>query len=827
MTEITRLATLADSQQKSDFIGSVSHELRSPLHGILASCEFMQDTDVDAFQRSLIDTADSCARTLLDTINMVLDYSKINTFERSIRKAQKKRQDLSEINEPAPGMQPLLNLYGDVDLAAITEEVVEGVVTGQVFKDSSHYLDIEDLEAASASATARASHRKRTDKPGRAGAGASSIRRPDVEVILDIAPGHWLRITQPGAYRRIVMNLFGNALKYTQSGFIRVKLESFESKQEGAEGLETQRPRTIVKLTVTDSGQGISQEYLRTKLFTPFAQESSVAPGTGLGLSLVRSIITMLHGEIRVTSTKGEGTEVVVTLPMENSSPNGSLSGSTPSTAGSSVERVKDNSPTYVQSQAPGMTVALHFNAQDMCEPQRMVYKCLWQYLSGWYGFDVIDWSVSATPDIVVVEETELPDLLNDRPDVVGAKNGVMLLVICSTASRKSTRRAPVDGPNVGVLYHPFGPYKLAKALRYCIERRGQLLSGDASAGASTSFQIAGNLEQPDDPVDDIITAVSEVKLTSSDPDVPDVNLVQRSDVLANADSAGAQMAIDALPQSDSTNSASASAEPRTDYPFPDPTRDGTVSPETVPTQHPSPTRHDRSRNSSIAPNTPTAAALRHSPLSLRPRPSLEMRRTINPTAPEIAAFQEAVASSTAITAAGAATAAHPGPPPSTRDPRMMLVDDNKINLRLLQTLMKKRRYAVVTSAEDGQQAVDAFRRLISQSPPQPPDIIFIDISMPVKNGFEATREIREVEREVMESLPPSRTPTAALIIALTGLASGRDQSEAFTSGFDLYMTKPVSMREVGRLLDNWRANGGVKGEGVPSGALTGETSEL
>ena len=50
-----------------------------------------------------------------------------------------------------------------------------------------------------------------------------------------------------------------------------------------------------------------------------------------------------------------------------------------------------------------------------------------------------------------------------------------------------------------------------------------------------------------------------------------------------------------------------------------------------------------------------------------------------------------------------------------------------------------------------------------------------------------------------------------ALIIALTGLASSRDQSEAFTSGVDLFMTKPVSFKEVGRLLDNWEAHGGIK----------------
>lgn len=69
-------------------------------------------------------------------------------------------------------------------------------------------------------------------------------------------------------------------------------------------------------------------------------------------------------------------------------------------------------------------------------------------------------------------------------------------------------------------------------------------------------------------------------------------------------------------------------------------------------------------------------------------------------------------------------------------------------------------------------------------------------------NGFEATRAIRLIEESRRTSGPDDRPP--ALIIALTGLASSGDQSEAFTSGVDLFMTKPVSFKEVGRLLDNF-----------------------
>lgn len=81
---------------------------------------------------------------------------------------------------------------------------------------------------------------------------------------------------------------------------------------------------------------------------------------------------------------------------------------------------------------------------------------------------------------------------------------------------------------------------------------------------------------------------------------------------------------------------------------------------------------------------------------------------------------------------------------------------------------------------------------------------------MPVMNGFESTRAIRKFER-TRDGSKYIRRPKAALIIALTGLASGRDHGEAFACGVDLYMTKPVSFKEVGRLLDNWEAHGGLE----------------
>jgi CheY-like chemotaxis protein len=155
------------------------------------------------------------------------------------------------------------------------------------------------------------------------------------------------------------------------------------------------------------------------------------------------------------------------------------------------------------------------------------------------------------------------------------------------------------------------------------------------------------------------------------------------------------------------------------------------------------------------------------------------------------------------ISAPPEAIAAAPLPRPlvegaieSTRPTQVLVVDDNRINLNLMMTFMKKRHLSELVAAENGKLAVEAVERM-----PTGFDIIFMDMSMPVMNGFEATRAIRALERE-----SDGRRP--AIIIALTGLSSSRDESEALASGVDFFLTKPVSFREVSRLLDEWERDG-------------------
>jgi hypothetical protein len=69
--EVARLVTRAADKAKTDILGSISHELRSPLHGVVGAVELLRRTVLDTFQESILSVIESSGRTLLDAINHV------------------------------------------------------------------------------------------------------------------------------------------------------------------------------------------------------------------------------------------------------------------------------------------------------------------------------------------------------------------------------------------------------------------------------------------------------------------------------------------------------------------------------------------------------------------------------------------------------------------------------------------------------------------------------------------------------------------------------------------------------------------------------------
>lgn len=115
--------------------------------------------------------------------------------------------------------------------------------------------------------------------------------------------GDQLRVNQ------ILMNLLSNAVKFTTEGHVWLKIS-----QRDAPG-----NKAFIRIEVSDTGCGITKE-MQARLFKPFEQESAAVAqkygGSGLGLSIVKSLVSMMDGAICVESVSGKGTAFVVDLPF-------------------------------------------------------------------------------------------------------------------------------------------------------------------------------------------------------------------------------------------------------------------------------------------------------------------------------------------------------------------------------------------------------------------------------------------------------------------------------------------------------------------------------
>jgi signal transduction histidine kinase len=250
LAELHRLEAQTSDKAKSDFISTMSHELRSPLHGILGSVECLQEQPTDSISSDLISQVDICGRTLLDIIDHLLDFSKINHHAKArtgVLIDARGRRISTPAAKSRSRMGGMMTLSADIALDHVTEEVVETAVYS--------FCCSRD--------------------PG-------MILKRKVAVILDIDKSShidWSCHVAVGAWKRICINLVSNALKYTSEGHIKISLK--------ASPIPDKKKRFNVTLSVSDTGRGMSRDFLENHLFRAFEQEDSFVEGTGLGMNLV------------------------------------------------------------------------------------------------------------------------------------------------------------------------------------------------------------------------------------------------------------------------------------------------------------------------------------------------------------------------------------------------------------------------------------------------------------------------------------------------------------------------------------------------------------
>jgi PAS domain S-box-containing protein len=233
------------TRAKSEFLANMSHEIRTPMNGVLGFAELMLQGDLAPDQRRYAEMIVQSGRSMMMLLNDVLDLSKIESGQFAIDRAP-------------------VNLHASIaECAALHRAAAER-------KGLTLEFGSDGAEGAE----------RRFDE-----------NRPP-----------WL-LTDGLRLRQILLNLIGNAVKFTEAGQIRI-------------GYRVGRQE--VRVTIADSGIGISPLQLET-IFHPFTQgQADIARrfgGTGLGLSISRQLAALLGGRIEVESEPGEGSRFTLVLP--------------------------------------------------------------------------------------------------------------------------------------------------------------------------------------------------------------------------------------------------------------------------------------------------------------------------------------------------------------------------------------------------------------------------------------------------------------------------------------------------------------------------------
>jgi len=234
---------LAESanRTKSEFLANISHELRTPMNGIIGMTELTLDSPLSSEQRDNLETVKDCSISLLQLLNEVLDFSKIEAGRMHLESAPFELRDfLRSTMKPFTTLAAAKGLQLTCDVAPATPDAVAG--------DS-------------------------------------------------------------GRLAQVLVNLTGNAIKFTTDGQIAVHV----SHEDGASG-------TVLHFVVRDTGIGIPLEK-QVSIFEAFTQaDGSITRkygGTGLGLAICTRLVQLMRGRIWVESEPGKGSAFHFTVSCE------------------------------------------------------------------------------------------------------------------------------------------------------------------------------------------------------------------------------------------------------------------------------------------------------------------------------------------------------------------------------------------------------------------------------------------------------------------------------------------------------------------------------
>ncbi len=233
--QAARAEAEAANRTKSEFVANISHELRTPINGILGFIQFMLLDELSEKQRERAEIVKFSSEHLLELVNDLLDLSLITS--------------------------------GTVELDPETFEV------SQLIEETTRLM-----------------------KPMAAGKGLELFAR------VNLPQGAQIDADR-GRIKQILINLIGNAIKFTDEGHVALSVNATDGG---------------IGLAVVDTGAGLREDEI-TAVFDRFARvkgSGTSSEGAGLGLAITKGLVELMNGEITVQSAPGAGSIFTVELPI-------------------------------------------------------------------------------------------------------------------------------------------------------------------------------------------------------------------------------------------------------------------------------------------------------------------------------------------------------------------------------------------------------------------------------------------------------------------------------------------------------------------------------
>lgn len=278
----------------------------------------------------------------------------------------------------------------------------------------------------------------------------------------------------------ILDNLISNAMKYTQEGRVDV---------------ECRRVGEDMEISVTDTGVGISEEAL-SHVFTRYYQEQGPhqAAGSGIGLALVKNLVTLHHGRVAVESREGKGTKFTVAIPAEGSYPEALHPEESPK--GSSEQRQGDTAAPPGADRKP-LVLVVEDNA-DIRDYITQSFTDLYDVRSADNGEEGLRMAFEIMPGIIVsdVMMPVMDGVEMTRRLKADVRTSHIPVILLTARTGESDREEGYGSGADSYLIKPFSSTLLQSRINNLLMQRMKLIETYASRPAPAPDDDGNSLEQ-------------------------------------------------------------------------------------------------------------------------------------------------------------------------------------------------------------------------------------------------------------------------------------------------------------------------------------------